>query len=140
MNKPVSPFPSVDEVLRSDAGRVLVARHGHAATLAAVRSAFEDLRAARAQGHTPVGDRAVIVTALASAAAGRLAAAETPRLRRVYNLTGTVLHTNLGRALLPEEAIAAACDAMRSPAALEFDLETGRRGERDDAVRGCSSS
>ena len=137
MTKTTVPIPSVDEVLRGEAGRVVVARFGHAATLHAVRDALAELRASNglASVHHSVS-REDTAAAIAARAAEVLEADDAPRLRRVLNLTGTVLHTNLGRAVLAEEAVEAAANAMRAPAALEFDLESGSRGERDDIVRG----
>ncbi|WP_145600667.1 L-seryl-tRNA(Sec) selenium transferase [Yersinia frederiksenii] len=57
-----------------------------------------------------------------------------PALKPVFNLSGTVLHTNLGRALLAESAISAVNDAMRGAVTLEYSLGGARRGHRDRAV------
>jgi len=117
----------VDRVLRMPACVAGVARFGRAAVTDAVRAA---IAAARAQG----GDLAA--EAIAASACRAVEQDARPSLRPVINLTGTVLHTNLGRAVLAEAAIAAASTAMRSTAALEYDVVTGGRGERDDHVRG----
>jgi L-seryl-tRNA(Ser) seleniumtransferase len=136
MIRPTLPIPSVDEVLRSAQGLVAVARFGHEATRSAVRDGLEHVRKQARQADGDVTDRAGVVVIVAGIATAALEAADAPRVKRVFNLTGTVLHTNLGRAVLAEAAIEAAAAAMRHPAALEFDLETGGRGERDDAIRG----
>jgi len=110
-------LPSVDRFLR-DEGASLVARHGRAPVTEALRALLAEVRS----GAEPPAD-------YAAALATRLDAPSP--LRPVFNLTGTVLHTTLGRALLAEDAIAASTASMRAPAALELDLATGRRGERD---------
>ncbi|HEX5452566.1 MAG TPA: L-seryl-tRNA(Sec) selenium transferase [Stellaceae bacterium] len=120
-------LPAVDRVLRAPETAPLIERHGRALVTEAVREA---LAAARANG----ADATAADIAAASGAA--LARLTRPSQRRVFNLTGTVLHTNLGRAPLPEEAVAAAAAAMRAPSTLEYDLASGRRGERDDHVAG----
>ena len=136
MSNEKHPLPSVDEILQTDEAAAAIATYGRQAALTAVRRNLaghrERLRDAPSGTVVARGDAA---RAIAIAAAGQLARADVPHLRRVFNLTGTVLHTNLGRAVLAEAAIEAAITAMRHPAALEFDIETGGRGERDDAIR-----
>ncbi len=127
-------LPSVDRVLNFDGVKELVEQFGHSQVTASVRQVLADLRSSLPAGSTTGGgltDRAI-----GEAVGERLAARARPRLRRVFNLTGTVLHTNLGRALLPEEAIDALLLASRSPCNLEFDIESGGRGDRDEIVDG----
>jgi L-seryl-tRNA(Ser) seleniumtransferase len=121
----------VDHVLRSETGAVAVARFGHDMTVGAVRKVLERARQAARSPAFAAPDKA----AVAAQALELLERENAPSIRRVFNLTGTVLHTNLGRAILPEVAVQAAVEAMRQPIALEFDVGTGKRGERDDHVR-----
>ena len=118
-------LPSVDRVLRECAA--LVEGYGRAL----VRDAVRDALAARRER----GEAAQIDDIVANAGVA-LARLTRKSQRRVFNLTGTVLHTNLGRAPLPEVAIEAAAEAMREPTTLEYETDGGRRGERDDHVAG----
>jgi L-seryl-tRNA(Ser) seleniumtransferase len=133
--RPIAPtrLPSVDQVLRTPVAAAAIARFGRTATTDAVRRATAVIREGARTGCGAVLPDA---PAIAMCAMQLLDADNTPTLRRVFNLTGTVLHTNLGRALLPEAAIAAAAETMRSAVTLEFDTGGAARGERDDHVRG----
>ncbi|MDX2155617.1 MAG: L-seryl-tRNA(Sec) selenium transferase [Hyphomicrobiaceae bacterium] len=135
MSKPSPDLPSVDEILRQPLASAALVQYGRGATVDAVRKALDSYRRSVRSGLAEALPRTSVALAVAAEAGRRLAADDAPRLRRVINLTGTVLHTNLGRAVLPEAAIQAAITAMRHPAALEFDLASGGRGERDNAIR-----
>lgn len=125
-------LPSVDRFLLSETGQGLVALHGRALVLAALRTRLDAARQAIRDG----ADGAALAAGLPGQVAADLAAQARPKLRPVLNLTGTVLHTNLGRAILADDAIRAAAEAMAHPLALEFDLDGGGRGQRDDHLRG----
>jgi L-seryl-tRNA(Ser) seleniumtransferase len=122
-------LPSVDAVLRADSGRRAAEIFGRARTADAVRATLAQHRA-RPMRDAPDADT------VGDTARRLLDNEDISPLRPVLNLTGTVLHTNLGRAVLAETAVAAATQAMRHPVALEYDLGGGRRGERDDHLRG----
>ena len=128
MNK-LSQLPAVDRLLAEPLVVELAARHGRAVATQAVRAELAAVRAAAKDGAAVPGHAALVAAIVA-----RIESEARPKLRRVFNLTGTVLHTNLGRAPLPEEAVAAVVMAARSPCALEYDIDTGGRGDRDDTV------
>ena len=123
-------LPSVDELSRSAAGRALVARFGHALAMDGLRQAIDDARSALAAGEAAEVDAG----AICQAAEAALEALFAPSLKPVLNLTGTVLHTNLGRAPLPDAALDAIAKVARGASNLEFQLDKGRRGDRDDHI------
>lgn len=124
-------IPSVDDVLRTETLASAIQRFGRSATVAALRSVIGSARASRLKGQ----QSGVTIADLANRTSAQLEADASPKTRPVFNLTGTILHTNLGRAVLAESVIAAATTAMREAIALEFDLASGRRGERDSIIR-----
>jgi L-seryl-tRNA(Ser) seleniumtransferase len=121
---PLRDLPSVDRLLADERLRALADEHGHELVLAAARAALararEDIRAGFEQEDLPA--RAIMEL-------DRLLA---PRLRRVINGTGVVVHTNLGRAPLSEYALDRVREVGRGYSNLEYDLDAGARGSRQD--------
>ena len=125
----LSKLPSVDRLLSHPVALPLVDEYGRSLVTRHVREQLANARLAVKEGAALPGEATLlndIVTAVHQA--GRA------RLRTVFNLTGTVLHTNLGRAVLPQEAVDAMVAAALNPCALEYDVESGGRGDRDDIV------
>jgi L-seryl-tRNA(Ser) seleniumtransferase len=123
-------LPSVDRLLKDERAGLLLTRYGRDLVLETLRTALDAERTRLAESSSPAFNE----DAFFDACSARLEAETRPRLKRVYNLTGTVLHTNLGRAVMPQCAAEAVMRAMTSPVNLEFDLEGAARGERDSHV------
>ena len=127
-------LPSVDRLVHWPSVAPLLADYGRTAVLAATRDLLDTLRQSTPQPEA--NPSPFTEAALSAQLAERLARCHAARLKRVFNLTGTVLHTNLGRAPLPEAAVEAVVMAARFPCALEYDLASGGRGDRDAVVEG----
>jgi L-seryl-tRNA(Ser) seleniumtransferase len=123
-SNPLRALPSVDRLLADPRLRDLAERHGRDALVAAARRALERAREEILAGFDP-GD-------LAARAAGEAGRASAPRLRRVLNATGVVVHTNLGRAPLAGAALDRVTAVAAGYSNLEYDLAAGARGSRQD--------
>ena len=121
-------LPSIDVLLQAMSEEL--ERWGHAPVTNALRDATAGLRADIASGLKPD----LSIDAIRRAVNTQLEIENQPTLTAVLNLSGTVLHTNLGRAILPEAAIEAMIKVASAPSNLEFDLATGKRGDRESHV------
>jgi L-seryl-tRNA(Ser) seleniumtransferase len=126
-------LPSVDRVLSHPRCQEILARTSREYVTAQCREVLDEIRAAiragKAPAHGEIGEEAVLARLVA-----RIERARAPKLVRVVNATGTILHTNLGRALLSQQAVDAAVRAAQYPVNLEYDLEKGARGKREEMV------
>lgn len=113
-------IPAVSTLLEDPAVRALVAQHSRPVVLSAIQTVLGQLRAGGGKGDAPVPE--LIVHHMESEARNRV--------RRVVNASGILLHTGLGRAVLPSAA-ARALGALDGCCNLQIDLETGLRGKRE---------
>ncbi len=122
-------LPSIDELLHSPAGQHLVERYSRPLTLRAVRASI-------AQARANIRDGALCPSSeeLLAAAEHMLEQEQLPNLRPVINATGVIINTNLGRAPLSQQALAAVRHIANGYSNLEYDLETGERGSRHTHV------
>lgn len=124
-------LPSIDRLLGDGAVASLLERYPRAAVRDALRAASDGVRQVLLRGDAV---SSTLSKAIIDDASQRLEAAFRPGLVRVVNATGVVIHTNLGRAVLPPEAVAAVTRVATGYSNLEFDLESGRRGRRAAAL------
>jgi len=123
-------LPSIDRLLGHSRTQALLARFRRTYIARHCRDMLAEIRSAIADGRPSTVDPDVLAARLEE----RIAVDSRPALGRVVNATGTILHTNLGRALLPAPVVEAIAMAAMHPLNLEYDLERGVRGRREQVV------
>jgi L-seryl-tRNA(Ser) seleniumtransferase len=124
-------LPSVDRLLKHERCEILLRRYSRDYVIEHCRAVLDQFRADIRRGR-PIGvDEAAVIEQLER----RIRSESQPGHIRVVNATGTILHTNLGRALLPRAAIEAMVAVADQPINLEYDLDAGRRGKREEALQ-----
>lgn len=126
----LSRLPSVDRLISLTGAESLIATYGRQEFVKAIRSVLDSFRQKIIEGTIVDPAESAILNAIDQ----QLQKRARPKLRQVLNLTGTVLHTNLGRAVMPPEAVDAMVAAASEPCALEYDLGEGKRGDRDEII------
>ncbi|WP_101776411.1 L-seryl-tRNA(Sec) selenium transferase [Pasteurella oralis] len=128
-------LPSIDKLLKTTEGAELVTQFGHTAVVNVCRSLIEQGRKAIKRDQQ-LPQIFTDVQHIINEIRHKLIQQQQVNIQSVHNLTGTVLHTNLGRALWAEAAQHAALTAMQQNVALEYDLHAGERSHRDNYISG----
>lgn len=128
IKKLLREIPKVDELFMHHALRQAIKDYGRAFVIDTVRSVLSALRSALLSGNEIEIDENKIVLLILNA----LTEKSAPGLRRVINATGVILHTNLGRSCLSDEALNAVIETSAGYSTLEYNLESGMRGSRHD--------
>ena len=129
----LASVPSIDAILRLDATIVLIEEYGRTLVTSAIREVINNIRAKipeLGENVRPLIEKPAILSDVMHF----LYKATSPTLRPVYNLTGTVLHTNLGRSVMAEEAVEAMVKVAKGFSNLEYDIVSGKRGDRDSHI------
>ena len=126
----LSTIPSVDRILRTESAKTLIKNFGRPSVIKAVREDLEEIRCSILDENCQDSIK-VDVETIIERISPRLTTDLEPSLKPVFNLTGTVIHTNLGRAPLPSEAIDAMASVSGGASNLEYNLKIGKRGDRD---------
>ncbi|MYB58060.1 MAG: L-seryl-tRNA(Sec) selenium transferase [Gemmatimonadetes bacterium] len=129
-----SIIPGVDGVLNEQAIQTLSKRCGMSVLTDMIRQAIDRVRGMMRDGEAVGASREALTEWIVADVQSQLANQLAPNLRRVVNATGVILHTNLGRAPLPDVAVKHVVDIAGSYSNLELDLETGQRGSRTTLV------
>lgn len=127
---PTSRLESVDRVVRSECFKPIVEHWGFGNAVDAVRALQDDIRTEKDHSNRPTNLNEYAELATTWLGVNRMAGYQP-----VFNLTGTILHTNLGRAVLNDDLLSRAISTVKKPLTLEYDLRTGKRGEREGVIR-----
>ena len=139
MKELLKKLPSVDDILKENTVMLWLEAHPRVLVLDAIRQALDGMRRSilRADdAYSPFDEQALSMAAILELTGAILAGLSEPSLQPVINATGVVVHTNLGRSILSEKAIARVADAARSYSNLEYDIAAGERGKRYVHVEG----
>ena len=126
-------LPAVDKLLKTPQGEQFIVEFGHTATVNVCRDLLQQARE-HIKHHENLPHFLQTTDATFQHIRQQLLLQQQVNIKSVHNLTGTVLHTNLGRALWSPAAQQAALDAMQGNVALEYDLAAGERSHRDNYI------